>query len=852
MKIIHEIAKASTKNSASSLAIRVAILAAVIMMGTLLFIYSELELSEWKYHQKMFGDFHAQLFDISESEYRQLQENEAIQTLGLSKGILLENLPFQRPEIDLYLQTPALLNTSFFIEARSLQGRLPQQADEILVSEIFVLENQGYTLGSTIRLGSSDYQISGIYKEHLYSFEKHYRFFGQLSFEHARVMDLFQNAGHVDATIWFQNERDTYRITRQILEELGKQDEDELLKMGGLLYNTRYLEGKLIFRSGLVPSSDFVERWSLRIGLLVCVAALFVMMIYNAFNVWSSQELRQIGLLKSSGMTPKQIRYLVREEALRISLRPILIGLVLAYGLTNLLFYLMWLNAKTSKFAYASTSAQLRLVTPNPLVFIALFLLAVLCVLAAAMKPARRSSMLSVIDAMKGSQAQQGRQKGQHGKQRWRLTDYGRNITRSLGKDNSISYKHTFRGMAIAMALAGMVFSTVLIVQSQRGLEEQYDTPSSPYTLTSTFFAVHKAPRELIEELKTIPNIGDSHVFTSYDFRYLPDENEEFISDELRSSLQDKTTARAHRPTVTVYGLEDLDFRALLARHGLDPEKHEGFLLLNQTAQNPHKAYKHRSYIPLSQDDATTLVVQDNKDKERYHLPIAGRINEFPFDLYPLWPNQIALFTSMTELEDFRLRYDKVDEYNSIVYGIKVAADLKVLPEVTEAVRETLHQYIPKSDAITRNHLSELANQKEQYRNELLLTISMQILFVVIGLSSAYNSVHMNLKARTRDFALLRSVGMTESQLKKMLGYEIFFLVRQVVGYYIFMLAAGVWALAAKKHYMFSPWQLALNLNFPLLLLFFVISILGIWAAMESGRRKVLRQSIMATLQENY
>ena len=31
------------------------------MMGTLLFIYSELELSEWKYHQELFGDYHARL-----------------------------------------------------------------------------------------------------------------------------------------------------------------------------------------------------------------------------------------------------------------------------------------------------------------------------------------------------------------------------------------------------------------------------------------------------------------------------------------------------------------------------------------------------------------------------------------------------------------------------------------------------------------------------------------------------------------------------------------------------------------------------------------------------------------------
>lgn len=841
MKIISELAKASTKHRENSVAIRASILVAVIMMGTLLFIYSELELSEWKYHQELFGNYHVQLYGISESEYKQLQANEEVKTLELSQEIRFENLPFQRDGIDIYFQSPALLNTSFFTDARSLRGTLPKQADEILVSEVFVLENPEYSLGSAIRLGSKDYTITGIYEEHLYSFEKNYQFFGQLSFDHSA--HLFATAGNVDVAIWFQDERDTYRLTRQILEDLERGDEKEVLKTGGLHYNTRYLDGKLIFQSGLVPSRDFLERWSLRVGLLACIAPLFIVMIYNAFNVWSSQDLRQIGLLKSSGMTPKQVRRLIREKALRLSLRPILLGLVLAYGCTNLLFYLMWLNEKASGFVYSSARRQLSLLTPNPWVFISLFLLAVLCVLVAALKPARRSSKLSIIDAMKGSQPQRT-------KLRLRLTGYGKNITRSLGKDNIFSYKRTFRGMAIAMALAGMVFSSVLIIQSQRGLETLYNTPSSPYNLTSTFFTIQKAPRSLLEELKTIPNIKSSHVFTSYNFKYLPGENQGFISDELQVSLQ--RTKQTYHPTVTIYGLEDPDFHALLAQNGFNPGEDEGFLLLNQTAQNPHRAYKHRSYVPLSQEGATTLVVQDGKDNERYHLPIAGRINEFPYDLYPLWPDQIALFTSMSELEEFRLQHDKVDAYYSITYSIKVATDLEVLPTVTEAVLDTLHAYIPKSDTFTRNQLGDLASQEEQYRNELLLTISAQILFVIIGLSNAYNSVHMNLKARTRDFALLRSAGMTENQLKKMLGYETFFLIRQVVGYYVLMLALGVWALSAKKHYMFSPWQLALNLNFPLLIFFFVISIVGIWAAMESGRRKVLGQSIIATLQQSY
>lgn len=840
--IISELAKSSVKYRGRSSAVYYSILVAVIILGTLLFIYSELELGQWKYHQEMFGDYHAALFNINEEEYKQLQENTNIKKLELSKIVLIEDLPFQRPNVELYLQTPYLLDSCFgSFESRLLEGTLPEQSNEILVSESFLLENPRYSLGKKIKLGDKEYQICGVFKDELLSFNKNYLFFGQLTNEESNR--LFHGTSDVFATIWFKKERDTYSAMRQILQDLGRKDEDALLKEGGLEYNTGYLEGKLIFKSGLIPSQEFIERWSLRVGLLICMLALFVVMIYNSFNVWSNQELRQIALLKSTGMTPGQVRRLVIEKALRLSLRPILWGLILAYLCTNLLFYLMWLNSKI--ILLSGQTYQFKLVTPNPLVFIVSFVLALLCVFLAALKPARQSSKLSIIESLKGIHAYRGRV-------RLRISRNDRNVIHGLAKDNAISYRHTFRGLALAMALAGLIFSTVLIVQAQRDLEDKYNTPDSPYTLASTFFTIQRAPKSLSADLKTIPEIEAVHIFATYDFQYLQSENQEFISEQLRDSLQDGARKRDYRPKVTVYALEDADFQAILEEYGLNGSEQEGFLLLDKTAQNPHIAYKHRTYIPLSRDTTTKIVVWDSKDKQQYDLPITGRIDRFPFELNPLWPDQIALFTSLTKLEDFLFSNDKVDEEHPLMYRIKMTADLEVLPQVTEEVRKTINNYIPKADSYTTNLLTDLASKEEQYRNELLLTIGTQILFMIIGFSNAYNSFHINLQARTRDFALLRSAGMTEKQIKKMLHYESWFIIRRVIIYYVLMLAGGVFALSAKKNFMFSPWQLAFNLNYPLLILFFLISILGIWGAMEDGKRKISRQRIITALREEY
>lgn len=838
MSIIAELARAHVKQRGNSPALRAAVLVAVIMLGTLLFIYSELELSAWRYHKELFGDFHVQLLGLSAADFQPLTKNEAVARIELAKPAHFTDLPFRRPEVSLYLQMPALLDTLFSSEVRSLEGMLPQGPREVLVPKLFVLENPEYALGSTVLLGSEAYTICGTFPDHLYSFEQEYRFFGQLAF--ADPKELFADGGTVDVTIWFHSERDTYSLTRQILAELGK-GEEELLKAGALHYNTRYLEGKLIFPSGLIPSREFVERWSLRVFLLACAIPLFVIMIYNAFNVWSSQDLRRIGLLKSSGMTPKQVQRMVIREALQLSLGPILLGLVLSYAFTNTVFYLMWLNNKTAGVGYGALAEKFSWVKPSPWVFVFLFFLAMFCVLVAALKPAWRSSRLAVVEAIKGAA-------GEKNKVPRRSAEYGRNIARSLAKDNYLSSRHSFRGMAVAMALAGLVFSTVLVFQAQRNLEERYDTPTSPYNLTCTFFTVQKAPQALWEDLKDVPNAHELHVLSSFSLRYLPEENGGFLSEEFLSARGEDGE---YRPAVTIYGLADQDFSALLQSMGLAGDQPDGFLLLDRTAEDPKRAYSQRRYIPLSAANAAEVVAVDEWTEERYRLKIAGRVEEFPYELNPLWPDEIALFTSLSQLEEFRLAKGLVDPDRPLTYKIKVSADLEDLTAVTDAVLAAVWAYIPESDVFASNELTRAASKKEQYRNELLLTISAQILLVVIGVSNAYNSVHLNLQARTRDLALLRSAGMTAGQLRSMLGYEAYFLIRRVLRLYALLLTGIICAVAARKGFLFSPWQIALNLNFPLLALFFAISLVGVWAATESGRKKALNESIVETLRQH-
>ena len=54
--------------------------------------------------------------------------------------------------------------------------------------------------------------------------------------------------------------------------------------------------------------------------------------------------MKELALLKSVGMTEKQVKKMIRLKAIKIGVIPILTGTVVSYLTANLLFYFMWLN----------------------------------------------------------------------------------------------------------------------------------------------------------------------------------------------------------------------------------------------------------------------------------------------------------------------------------------------------------------------------------------------------------------------------------------------------------------------------------------------------------------------------
>lgn len=115
------------------------------------------------------------------------------------------------------------------------------------------------------------------------------------------------------------------------------------------------------------------------------------LIIYNIFQISVTGDIRFYGLLKTIGVTPRQLRRIIRQQALLLCLVGIPVGMLLGYGVGALLT-----PAVTSNLMSGSMGTT---ISTSPLIFIASGLFALLTVLLSCSRPGRIAGRISPVEA---------------------------------------------------------------------------------------------------------------------------------------------------------------------------------------------------------------------------------------------------------------------------------------------------------------------------------------------------------------------------------------------------------------------------------------------------------------------
>ncbi|MCC3311340.1 hypothetical protein LK452_09995 [Finegoldia magna] len=88
MKIINDLADGAVKNNKKdSFAIKISILLAVILLGTVIFIFDSINTEQYEYVKKTIGDYHVNIGEIDENFYDKLKNDTDIEKVSFNKII---------------------------------------------------------------------------------------------------------------------------------------------------------------------------------------------------------------------------------------------------------------------------------------------------------------------------------------------------------------------------------------------------------------------------------------------------------------------------------------------------------------------------------------------------------------------------------------------------------------------------------------------------------------------------------------------------------------------------------------------------------------------------------------------
>lgn len=833
MKIIRELVSSQiNSNAKDTLATRLTIFFATILLGTIIFIIGSMKIEMHQRIVSTIGDYQVSMTEVSQNVLESFFADEDIKKVSFNRWI------------DTELDATILEQGKYFRELERtpiISGKPASSVEEIVAPIKFLKNHEEYRIGSKLTINEKSYTIVGAYDDSESGFSENV-LIGIL--DDGRKDLLLKHSEGLEVFIWYQNPRDTYTLTKKIFDDFSL-DYSKAIDTGRLYFNKDILEYQMIYPSGAIPPRHIIADAVESYGVCMILVVLFAVMIYGAFNVWNNRDIRQLALLKSVGMTKKQVKQMIRFKVLKIGVVPILSGIVISYFIANLLIYLMWLN---NYILYKNIShifgEKVRSVSFHwiPVSFPMILMIAALSFLTvylSAILPAIQCAKMNVVEGLGGI----SKRKTKSGKCRWKGE-----LQSTLSEDYFKAYRSTYRTILVVLVISAMVMTAVFVSQAYRTVNQKYATYQSPYNFTSKLFLSTPFPKKMIHELQNIKGVEQFHFYSSQSFKFYVKDNPGMLSQRINQAFQagDKEEKELY---VQMIGLTDRDFEEILTSNGLHSDS--TCLLLNRTPDNNERPYAFRKYMKIADPKKREVYVRYNAEGAPISVFIDGYIEQFPFSLEGQTKNGIYLFTRMSTLENLREKYgvDPADSKYYYTVQIKAVEDSE---KVFEKCEKTISAYISKDNHSTHTAIMEEALNMEQLRNEHLLNFGIQSILIILALSNAYNSFHGNLRARKREFHLLSTIGMTEKQIKSMIYGESRILFRKVLAVYLVIFGLAVFIRSYRSPYelSFAVSEILIHFQYLPMIILFGMMALGTFLAIQNSIRSILQDDFHHTIKE--
>ncbi len=554
------------------------------------------------------------------------------------------------------------------------------------------------------------------------------------------------------ADIYFKNARTIYRDMPVIATQLG-------LNEDSIQYNSLLLSRYFIHDPEDATPPMLLTLYAV---ILIIVAVSLILIIRGSFELSMNARIHQFGIFSSIGATPRQIRTCLLQEAMVLSILPMLIGsmsgILISYGVI-----------KAVNFYASNVSGRHEAVFQyHPLIFAITIFISFLTVIFSAWIPARKLSRMTPLEAIRNTSGLLLKKKKHSRFLSWIFGMKG-----ELAGNALKAQKKHLRISTLSLLLSFLGFSIMICFTTLTDISTRYtyfERYQDGWDIMITLKDTEIRDFDLTDELQDISGIKDATVYQKAEaMTFLP---ESLQSDELSSlggleSVSGTPNENGRfQISAPVVVLDDTSFLNFCSQIGITPSL-DGAIVLNQIWDSVNSNFCYKEYVPfVREDNQKTILYKNDKTAE---IPVLSYTQKSPalreeYDNYAL--------VHFIPLSMWNKTLEEVCEAESDSYirifsnGTANLADLNTLEQ--EIVRLVSEQYEIESE----NRVQERLSNDSLIQGMVMILGAFCVLLAIIGIANVFSNTLGFLRQRKREFAQYMSIGLTPQEMRKMFFIE--------------------------------------------------------------------------------
>ena len=556
------------------------------------------------------------------------------------------------------------------------------------------------------------------------------------------------------ADVYLKNARTIYRDMPLIAAQLG-------LNKDSIQYNSLLLSRYFIHD---LEDESPPMLLALYVVILIIVAVSLILIIRGSFELSMNARIHQFGIFSSIGATPRQIRTCLLQEAMALSILPMLLGSIfgisISYGVIKAINF----------FASDVSGRHESVFQYHPSIFVVTVFISVLTVIFSAWIPARKLSRMTPLEAIRNTSGLLLKKK-KHS--RFLSCIFG--MKGELAGNALKARKKHLRISTLSLLLSFLGFSIMICFTTLADISTRYtyfERYQDVWDIMITLKDAEISDVGLTDELQDISGIKDATVYQKAKaLTFLP---EGLQSDELSSlggleSISGTPNENGQfQVSAPIVVLDDTSFLNFCSQIGITPSL-DGAIVLNQIWDSINSNFRYKEYVPfVREDNQKTILYKNDKTVE---IPVLSYTQKSPalreeYDNYAL-VHFIPL--SMWNKTLGEVCEAESDSYIRI-FSNKTAnlTDLNALEQ--EIVRLVSEQYEIESE----NRIQERLSNDSLIQGMVMILGAFCVLLAIIGIANVFSNTLGFLRQRKREFAQYMSIGLTPQEMRKMFCIEAF------------------------------------------------------------------------------